>query len=112
MNKPPGAGDACPGALGCNRLQVRGLRGVGSRGAPARAQEAADVDAEVVDELVDELLFEDVDEEESVDEEDEEDELESEVEPESELVEPDSADDFAGACELFELLLPDRESLR
>lgn len=53
----------------------------------------------------------DVDEEESVDEP----ELESELEPEvdSEFDEPDSVDDFAPCCELFELLpLPERESFR
>ncbi|MBB3050453.1 hypothetical protein FHS23_001448 [Prauserella isguenensis] len=68
---------------------------------------------EVVDELVDEP-FDDVDEEESLDEVDEDDELESAPVPEleSELVDPESLDAFAGACEPPELPLPERESFR
>lgn len=101
------------GSEGAAACRCEPCGGAGRRDGPARAQEAADADAEVDDELVDEPL-EDVDEEESDEEDDVDDELESEPppEPESELVDPDSPDDAAGACEPPELPLPERESFR
>ncbi|GAA1198426.1 hypothetical protein [Prauserella alba] len=77
----------------------------------AGADAEVDVELDDVDEPEpDEPDEPDEDEEESDDEDEADDEAEESA-LESDVV-PDSADDFAGACEPFELPLPERESLR